>query len=257
VAGTQGLRYGGVSTLYLQAEHREVAIPHSKKPTPRRKAPAVAPPRVPSKEAFDELPDQELIDNESYAELHLGEMTLGGADGVGFRQVRLQRVDWRAVGMRSLDLTDVRLGGCDLSNSRWSNVGGLRVAFIDCRLTGFGLLTSRIKDLLFSGCLAPLALFEGSEMRQARFERCNLSEANFNGADLTGVVFDDCELHDATFTGAKLLGADFRSSNIESSRVALTDLRGAMLAPLQALALFERYTGAMVESAAGEEPNAP
>jgi uncharacterized protein YjbI with pentapeptide repeats len=222
--------------------------PLEKKTGLRRKTLVIAPPCVPTKDAFDELPDEVLIDNESYADLHLGEISLAGVDGVGFRNVHFQRVDWRAVGLRRPDITDVRLGGCDLSNARWTNAGGLRVAFVDCRLTGFGLLTSRIKDLVFRGCLAPLALFEGSELAGARFERCNLKEANFNGADLTNVVFDECELHDATFTGAILAGTNFRSSNIEASRIAVTELRGALLGPLQALTLFERYTGAKVES---------
>lgn len=63
------------------------------------------------------------------------------------------------------------------------------------------------------------------------------------------MVFEECNLHDATFAGATLTGTDFRGANLEASRVRPQDLHGAILTPLQALALFQRATGADVRDA--------
>jgi uncharacterized protein YjbI with pentapeptide repeats len=211
--------------------------------SPSRSRPVPKAPRAPSPDAATELPYDELEDLESYTNLALADQTFGSCDGVGFKQVSLQRIDWRAAFVRRLDLTDVTLAGCDLSNTRWEGAGGDRVAFEACRLTGFAMPGSRLKEASFKDCQARIAQFENTGLKGARFVSCSFVEANFNGADLTGAVFVGCDLHHATFTGANLNGADFRGSNLEASRVGLPELKGAVISPGQGLALLERFAG--------------
>lgn len=220
--------------------------------SPNRARPLPKTPRSPSPDAAQELPYDELEDLESYTDLDLADLVFGACDGVGFKQVRLQRIDWRGAFVRRLDLTDVTLAGCDMSNTRWEAAGADRVAFEACRLTGFALPGSRLKDASFKDCQARIAQFENAGLKGARFTQCALQEANFNGADLTGAVFVGCNLHNATFTGANLNGADFRGSNLEASRVGLSELKGAIISPGQGLALLERFAG-VIHQAEGDD----
>lgn len=206
-------------------------------------------PKPPSPDAGETLPYGDDLENaEVYVDLRLGDRALGGADGVSFKQLLLERIDWREVLLRRPDFTDVALVNCDLSNSRWEHVGAERLMFEACRLTGFVLLGAKLKEVLFKDCQARFAQMEKAVLKKARFESCAFPEANFNGADLNGAVFAGCDVHNATFAGANLLGADFRGSNIEASRVAVTDLKGAIISARQAMVLLERYSGVEIRA---------
>jgi uncharacterized protein YjbI with pentapeptide repeats len=214
------------------------------------RTPAPKPPRAPSAEATDHVPEGELERSEVYTDVVWRDLTLNGEDGVSLKQARLENVNWREQLMRRLDLTDVHLQNVDLSNARWEHLGAERVVLEACRLTGFALLAARLKDARLADCQARFAQFEKAGLKRARFERCVFTEANFNGADLQGAVFIGCDLHHATFSGANLVGCDFRESNLESSRVAIGELTGAIVTPSQAVALMQRFGGVDVQDPA-------
>jgi hypothetical protein len=54
-------------------------------------------------------------------------------------------------------------------------------------------------------------------------------------------------------SGAKLIGTDFRGSKIEDLQVSLEQLRGAIVEPLQAAYLLQRYAGVIVKYPDNEE----
>lgn len=205
-------------------------------------------PRLPGHETPDELPDEELEDREDYSGLNLTGHRFESVDGVSFKELRLKEIDWSGAYLRRLDLTDVLFAACNLSNAKWEHTGAMRVAFDSCLLTGLALKAATLKHVTFQACQGRFLQFEGCNLQGARFERCVLTEASFVGSNLTGAVFIDCELHNAVFTGSTLQAADFRRSNVEASRVGQAELRGAVVSPTQAVSLFERLTGAIVQA---------
>lgn len=210
------------------------------------KPPSPHPPEPPAPNGPDELPDG-LEEHETYSDLTLTGGSLAPATGVTLRRVHLTYVGLNDGFFRHLELVDARLTNCNLSNAEWPRASATRLWLEECRLTGFKLLGARFGHARFVACQARYAVFENAAFRQTRFERCGLSDVNFNGADLSGAVFSECDLTNATFKGAKLVGTDFRTSRIEASQITLEELKGALISPMQALALLASRTGAVVE----------
>lgn len=204
-------------------------------------------PKPPAAGAATDLPYDELEDREGYADLQLAERALGAADGIELRRIAMRRVTWGGALLRRPDIEDLRLTGCDLSNAKWLDGSLIRVHAETCRLTGFMLSKCRVRDAAFVDCQAAYARFDHCDLKGVRFERCVLREASFEGCDLTGAVFDQCDLQDATFAGAKLAKADFRTSGVEGARLALEQLRGAVVTAPQVLALATMRHGLVVK----------
>lgn len=213
---------------------------------PPRPKPIPAP-HPPAADAGDAWPDGELFERESYDDLDLVEPEFRHARGVSLTRVRVQRATLAYVSLEGLDLDDVAWLACDLSNADLTKASARRTSFQDCRFTGLKLAQARFQDTTFVACQGRYPQFEGTVFKRVRFERCSLVEANFDGADLSGVVFAECDLAGATFARANLAGTDFRGSTVESSRLGLDQLRGAVLSPSQAIALLQRDTGVVIE----------
>lgn len=192
------------------------------------------------------MPGEGLEDHESYQQLNLVDERFAHARSVTLKQVRVVRGDFSGLSMLNLDLDDVLFEECNLSNADFSHLSGRRVVFSDCRITGLKLHQARLQAVVFLRCQGQYPQFEGTGFKRGRFEHCTLAEANFDGSDLTTVSFADCELAGATFTRARLAGADFRGSRLEASRIRLEELGGVVITPIQAAALLERQTGAVI-----------
>ena len=68
---------------------------------------------------------------------------------------------------------DVRLDGCDLANVRAHRMDLLRVAFVDCRLTGISSSALEWKDVLVRNGDVSYASFPGGSFRACEFVGCN------------------------------------------------------------------------------------
>ena len=75
-------------------------------------------------------------------------------------------------------------------------------------------------------------------MRQVRFTECDLTEAALNDCRLDGVAFEGCTLRSTEFSHTPLRGIDLRQSQLGDLRLTVDDLRGAIVAPSQALDLL-------------------
>jgi uncharacterized protein YjbI with pentapeptide repeats len=136
--------------------------------------------------------------------------------------------------------TDLRLDGCELSNARWHRSAVRRVQILNTRLVGFSLgEEGKLEDVLFSGCNLELASFRFARFKNVRFERCRLREADFQGVDLSSTAFEACDLHSAELSGARLAGVDLRGNQIDGMRAGPAELRGAIIEPVQAVAVAE------------------
>lgn len=196
-------------------------------------------PRRPKVLPLAELPRDMPTHGETYT--HLDYQHLGVADsalsrlhfeGVIFTQLMATGTHWDY-----LRVEDVSFMGCNLANAAWPNFSGLRTEFTGCRMTGFTTVEAVLQDTVFKDCKVDLAQFYKGKLRGVRFEDCPLTGADFRAADLTEAVFVRCDLSHTDFTGARLVGADLRGCQIEGMRAGPTELRGAIIDEVQALAL--------------------
>ncbi len=149
----------------------------------------------------------------------------------------LERVQLAGGQFESMTCKDVRLIGCDLANIRAGRMALVRVALIDCRLTGITATALDWQDVLIQGGDVRYAQFRGGKFRSCEFIESNWQEADLTNADLSGSVFRSCSLNRADLHGAKLRNTDFRRSDVEGLLVGMNDLRGAIVDPAQAIVL--------------------
>jgi uncharacterized protein YjbI with pentapeptide repeats len=149
----------------------------------------------------------------------------------------LERISFAQCEIRSLQLRDVRLVKCDLSNSVLLGFEARRVEFLECRLTGMKAFECKWQDVLVEHCDARYAQFNSGALRACEFQSTQLQDADFRAADLKGAVFTRAMLNRADFTGAKLRKADFRGADIEGVVVRAEDVAGAIVTPAQAIEL--------------------
>jgi uncharacterized protein YjbI with pentapeptide repeats len=114
-----------------------------------------------------------------------------------------------------LQLGDVVLRACDLSNVDGREGSLRRVQIHGSRLVGFGLAGGTIQDLRVVDSTLALTSLAFSKLRNVVFERVDLTEAAFMEARLDGVEFIDCKLVGADFRGAEQKGCALRGTPID------------------------------------------
>ena len=80
----------------------------------------------------------------------------------------------------------------------------------------------------------------------------DLTEAALNDCRLDGVAFEGCTLRSTEFSHTPLRGIDLRQSQLGDLRLTVDDLRGAIVAPSQALDLLP-LLGVVVRTQTAEE----
>jgi uncharacterized protein YjbI with pentapeptide repeats len=154
-------------------------------------------------------------------DIALSGVLVAESDGpVRGRRVRIRESELRGVVLDAarapgLELSDVILRDCDLSNVDGREGSIRRVEVHRSRLVGFGLSNGKIQDLRVVDSSLALASFAGAALRSVIFEHLNLSDASFMEARLEGVAFVDCQLAGADFRGAKLTGCAIRGSSLD------------------------------------------
>lgn len=214
-----------------------------------KKAKAIKPPDIPDDLSSDGLPGGVIRDRERYEEMELSQVDLSGqsADYASFEAAIFSHVRMMGSNFPGLGLLDVRLQECDLANAGLYKANLQRVEFLASRLVGVKASEAELQDVVFRGCKVGFALFRQATLKSVRFEDCDLGDSDFMGADLAGVVFSGCDLSRCDMSGATLLGTDFRGSKLDSLKVGVEDLRGAIVDPTQAVE-FVRLLGVVVKS---------
>ena len=215
-----------------------------------KKAPkSIKPPDLPDDFSSEGLAGGTIRDRERYEEIELSQADLSGqsADYVSFEAAIFSHVRMMGCNFPGLGLLDVRLQECDLANAGIYKANLQRVEILASRLVEVKASEVEFQDVVLKGCKAGFALFRQATFKSVRFEDCDLSDADLMGADLSGAVFSGCDLSRCDLSGAKLAGTDFRGSNLESVKVGIEDLRGAIVDPTQALE-FVRLLGVVVKA---------
>jgi uncharacterized protein YjbI with pentapeptide repeats len=130
------------------------------------------------------------------------------SDPVYARRVRVTESELRGVAIDAedapgLQLSDVILRDCDLSNVDGREGSLRRVEIHGSRLVGFGLAAGTIQDVRVIDSTLGLASLAFAKLRNVVFERVDLAEASFMDARLESVAFVECKLAGADFRGAK------------------------------------------------------
>ena len=154
--------------------------------------------------------------------------------------------------LHGAQLSDIRFEGCDLSNLALDGAALNRVEFVGCKLLGAALPDATLNHVRLGRCNGRYLNLSGSRLRQVRFTECDLTEAALNDCRLDGVAFEGCTLRSTEFSHTPLRGIDLRQSQLGDLRLTVDDLRGAIVAPSQALDLLP-LLGVVVRTQTAEE----
>lgn len=141
------------------------------------------------------------------------------------RESELRGVTFEAANAPGLELIDVVLRDCGLSNVDGREGVIRRAELHRSQLVGFGLSKGDVRDLRVVDCSLELASFAAAHLSDVIFEHVNLADASFMAARLEGVEFIDCRLAGADFRGAKLKGCAIRGSALDGV-LGVESLRG-------------------------------
>jgi uncharacterized protein YjbI with pentapeptide repeats len=136
------------------------------------------------------------------------------------RRVRIRESELRGLVLEAehptgLELLDVVLRDCGLSNVDGRGGSIRRVEIERSRLVGFSLSEGKARDLRVTDSSLELASFALAGLHNVVFERVNLAEASFMEARMQAVQFIDCTLTGADFRGARLNRCAIRGSTLE------------------------------------------
>jgi uncharacterized protein YjbI with pentapeptide repeats len=207
----------------------------------KKSAPSQAP-KLPAALPSLVLQNERLEDDEEYAEARLAGVVLAGqsAANLRLRQLLCKGVSFNQTRLLAPRLIDVRFEDCDLANANWERASAHRVEWVRCQLVGFTAAEAHWQDVTLRHCNANLALFRFAMLREPRFLECDFTDADFQGADLTGAVFAKCNLTNVEFSHAKLSGVDLRTATLEGVKAGASELKGAIVTPMQAAYLASR-----------------
>lgn len=117
---------------------------------------------------------------------------------------------------------DVALQGVDAANARFTESGHKRIAWRQCRMTGFAASGCTLQDTAHEGCLLAMVNYRFASLQRVTFTDCDLGGADFTNARLTDVTFRGCRLTGATFSHAECQRVLFSGGDL----VGLTGLDG-------------------------------
>ncbi len=213
---------------------------------------SIEPPELPQEASAGIIPENQLYELDSYQNIWVSNCKLTGARGVTLNQAYFQNVQISDAHFSRFDVSNTRFDKCDFANTEFEKASLNKVEFIGCRILGFKVLKSHMKNTLIKDCNGKFAQFESTKFKSVRFENSNLEDSNFQDTDLSNVVFLNCNMQNVMLSGAKLVGTDFRGSSLENLQVSLEQLREAIFEPIQAVYLLQRYAGVIVKPSENE-----
>ncbi|MEU9376181.1 pentapeptide repeat-containing protein [Streptomyces sp. NPDC048255] len=128
--------------------------------------------------------------------------------------IRAKRVEFGAVNLHSVEISD-----SDLGSTHWTGSKLTRVHIRNGKLMGAALDGLVLDIVLFEGCKFDFATFQKVCVAgPMAFIGCFLTEATFTDCDLSDVVFTDCMLRLTEFGRAVYRNTDLRENNLSAIR---------------------------------------
>lgn len=210
---------------------------------------SIEPPNLPPLETMNkEVWDNQIYELESYRNIYLSNYQIEGTKGVDFQYAYFDNVKALNTYFKRLTLQDIRITKSDFANTEWEDSTIDRVEFINCRLLGFKLTKSRLKNVIFKECQGRLSQFNFSKFDNVIFDNCILEESTFIESSLTNARFINCQINNVILDRTKFKNADFRGSNIEGLQTNINQIKGMILDVFQAAYILQRYANVTVKS---------
>ena len=147
-----------------------------------------------------------------YEEVAFEGLTLEGEELVGarFDGCTFRRVELQGALLRRCVFDDCRFVHCDLSNVRLPDARLRDVRFEDSKLIGVDFTRAQPLglELRFERCLLRYASFVGMSLEGLALLECQAQEVDFGDANLEGAVFTGSALAGALFDKTRLVRAD-------------------------------------------------
>jgi uncharacterized protein YjbI with pentapeptide repeats len=191
---------------------------------------------------------EDLLSDRFMEEVRFQDLDVSGQrlSAISGSNLLFERVSFANCKISSVHWSDVRLVGCDLSNTVIRSFDVTRVEFIDCKLIGMNALGCKWQDVLLQSCDARFAQLSEGRVRRSEFRETQLREAALNVMDLEGTRLYDVVLRQADLGETRLVDIDLRTCDIEGISLRIEDLRGAIVSAVQAMELV-RFLGVVVQ----------
>ena len=198
----------------------------------------IVPPMLPSELTADcdfaaMAEREERIEGVSFMELQREENEL---DDLHVHESAFVRCSFAGSRMTNGNYVDVTFSGCDFSNCDLSKSAFRRVSFFQCKLMGADLINCLLKDVNFEDCQMGYINFADTKVQKSGFFDCRMPDSIFLNCQIEA-LFRGSELTSATFQRTPLAGIDFTSCGIDGLIVTLPDLQGLRVNGLQAVGL--------------------
>lgn len=153
--------------------------------------------------------------------------------GLDVLRCRFVKCEFTQACFEQAGFRDVVFENCDFSNCDFTKAAFQRVAFLGCKLMGADFIESALRSVRFFDCDARYANFADGKAQEIAFENVRLENAAFLRFKLTA-SFSQCSLSQATFEQTLMKGFDLRTCRLGGLQVTLSDIKGAIVTPVQA-----------------------
>ena len=146
---------------------------------------------------------------------------------------RFIKCDFSEANLAFAGFRDVVFEACDFSNSDLNKASFQRVVFAHCKLMGMDFVEGSMHHARFTECDARYLNVADSKVQNVAFESTRLENASFLRCRMKA-QFSHCNLTQTMFEQTPLKEFDLRTCRLEGVQVTPSDLRGAIVTPLQA-----------------------
>ena len=159
--------------------------------------------------------------------------------GAEFSRVRFTACDLSAAVLKGADFADCVFERCDLSGGCFAEAAFRRVRFCECKGVGADFSECAASDTAWEGGNFTYAAFSEAKLRGVRLTECDFSQADMDGCLLKNFTADKVRFARTNFFNTALKGVDLSSCALDGALFSaqLKELRGAVLSPLQCVAL--------------------
>lgn len=198
---------------------------------------------LPVNNEFDHIDDEDEIRG---LEIQDACMKYVNAYNISFRHAVIRNSEFIDCSLGKFDATDVVFEDCDLSNIDFSYSIFHRVHFRRCKIIGANLRDTTFENVVFEGCN-----LNYTNLRFSSFKSCKIMDSSLVNTDLQSSKFNKLllesnDLRQAQMSGTKLKDIDISENNIDGLGIALEDMKGAIISPVQSLYL-SRLAGLIIK----------
>jgi uncharacterized protein YjbI with pentapeptide repeats len=178
----------------------------------------------------------DLAEDGEYADCHCcADLSRQHGERATFRRILFKNAVLSGTLLANADIGDVRFENCDLSNLVLAGATVFRAEFLRCRLTGLDLSAARLRNVVFKESGGQYVNFRFSRIEKTTFVNCTLQGVDFQSATISKSDFKSSDLTRAQLSGVPLNGIDLSDCAIDGLCARPEDLRGAVIAPEQAM----------------------